>query len=1110
MSFSKPHGSTNIRECNLNSAKEVEREFAHMTGVFDHKETETNWEERQQCLVRLRSILQSECNTTWKDVVAKGIHDIIANLVKTLHSLRTVVALEALHLMSDIGSFVGHQLDPYSYEIIIVNLIRCSNVTKKIITSQALNSTITFLKTTSYHSKGVNVICNALEERNNQMRHFAAIYLRTLLQTHASKESSRCSMERSGSLDLIFQTLKKGLIDAMPLVREVCREAYWIIHTHWRVRAEKFFSTLDITTQRQIEKSKSQGNNIEKSPVSSGTSASQSRYSSSVPRRARPLSRATSAQSVLEERLNPNRLSYASTVMSEPIRSNVIKRPINRLSVASHPRYPTLTRNRSFTAETSSTVSSPCASDAPSPSNIRDNIVGLRTSLESKDVSINCKALRQLGQKLGQCTNTDLFDLTVLPNDVPSRIELVPILMGYLANDNAVQLHQTLMSWDCLAGVFVHILSFHHFAPTLLLRSHGGALRSQTSPMVSEDGHHEVELSHIYHLGLQRLKLYLKRVDAKLPQRLFDLLLAVAYPRSTTLLDPMIKRKLVTTAATRDQLLHGVLVWIDELLSEYIGLGIDDDPVMASEGEPWLSAWVEEKPQLWFDDDDNVERCVRYILPLLQRIRNEAMAYTPLVDVIRRLRMANERIFEQCTEDQDITIAKLLDVALHPSHAPALTIDRPTCSADGNFAKKDLLVVTDQVQPLEMGNTLTPPLSQKAVVSPSSAVDDFWNNNDGSDRHTGMTDDISKLAVNAQRKQSSTPPLVDSLAIPHAVAITTSSSKPPLSTIQTKRFTSSVPDVAPNDNKYLFAQGYDFEASKRRKIDRSAVSHSVPSGAADQEELIRTAIHQIEQSAVLDSSLFRQLRKLSRAPAQPCLWKAVANQEYLVVALLNAMATVLPGKMQDSLRSEAVQLMKELLVNQAEFLKQYEMIHDGDDTFISFCFRLAQSLIDCKTDMFSHVSCAAEDALETLLLRCRPETAIEVLWRLMFEQTRKEGTDFDKNTSESRCHPLGVIFTQVGKVASQSSEHSLQVFLQNGASDVLFTGYSHPDVSVRKSCVQALVGIHAVLGADYLKVYLPALRGDQLNLLKHYIARAQSNSATLPISRPSSSRSLFR
>lgn len=51
-------------------------------------------------------------------------------------------------------------------------------------------------------------------------------------------------------------------------------------------------------------------------------------------------------------------------------------------------------------------------------------------------------------------------------------------------------------------------------------------------------------------------------------------------------------------------------------------------------------------------------------------------------------------------------------------------------------------------------------------------------------------------------------------------------------------------------------------------------------------------------------------------------------------------------------------------------------------------------------------------------------------------------------------------------------------------------------INIRKSCVEAIVSFHEVIG-DKMYTYLVDLREDQTSLLKHYVAKALKKKAAI-------------
>ncbi|KAI9028956.1 clasp N terminal-domain-containing protein [Phycomyces nitens] len=370
----------------------------------------------------------------------------------SLKAFTISLALKALYLITDIGTFMGRYLDSYTFDIIFSNLLRCSSQSKKIIASQIIQVTNTFLSTTPFYSKTIQLLMTAIGEKNNQLRHFASVYLKTVLETHGKNESTKAAMERTGSHDLVEQIIKKGLFDATPFVREVCRQTYWVFYSLWPPRAERIMLSLDPTTRKQLEKHRIDG--IPNSSVCN------SRVSMPMPPRLRVsgMPARQSRLSTISTLASPLRTSIQSPRRSTLVRQNSMPSStstsiLSRKRPLTEPSQGTLPLRRPRTVPP---ADSPMVSPLPSHSLQTSSLSPLSSSsasasfellrgLQSNDVETNCRSL---------------------------RIELLPILTDYITQTTKdVQIYETLMSWESLANIFVRILSVNHYGPTYLISS---------------------------------------------------------------------------------------------------------------------------------------------------------------------------------------------------------------------------------------------------------------------------------------------------------------------------------------------------------------------------------------------------------------------------------------------------------------------------------------------------------------------------------------------------------------------------------------------------------------------------------------------------------------
>lgn len=145
-----------------------------------------------------------------------------------------------------------------------------------------------------------------------------------------------------------------------------------------------------------------------------------------------------------------------------------------------------------------------------------------------------------------------------------------------------------------------------------------------------------------------------------------------------------------------------------------------------------------------------------------------------------------------------------------------------------------------------------------------------------------------------------------------------------------------------------------------------------------------------------------------------------------------------------------------------------------------------------------------------------PPTAFEMLMAFVVYRSVIRPYD-DPTISGSRYHPVGSALNYVARSVRELNEvFYIEEWLTKGAVNAffkvrVFTAYtdfflitpiffmqgmnSHL-VNVRKSCVEAIVSFHEVIG-DHIYLCLTDLREDQSNLIKHYATKSLKKKASL-------------
>lgn len=216
----------------VNTKGELDEIIRDMHYWFEGKETEQNWLKREESMGTLRRLIAGNVSD-FQDVFLNGVRGLLDGIIKGITSLRTSLCKEGCALVQDVANAFGSAIDPM-VELLMQTLLKLSAATKKI-SSQLANSTIDIiLSKVTFNNRLLQHICSACQDKNVQPRLYATGWLKTMI----IKEQHKTHIENTGGVDLIEKSIKKGLGDANPGVREKMRATYWTFAKIWPARAE--------------------------------------------------------------------------------------------------------------------------------------------------------------------------------------------------------------------------------------------------------------------------------------------------------------------------------------------------------------------------------------------------------------------------------------------------------------------------------------------------------------------------------------------------------------------------------------------------------------------------------------------------------------------------------------------------------------------------------------------------------------------------------------------------------------------------------------------------------------------------------------------------------
>ncbi|OOO11351.1 CLASP N-terminal domain [Aspergillus oryzae] len=329
------------------TSKQVEDLFRVLSPAFEGRESEDNWRHREKYITSLRRLTYGNAPHDFPQPFFTGIKTNLDGIFKAVNSLRTTLSTNGCLLIQDLAKIGGSRMDPM-VEVIMQNLIKLCGGMKKISAQNGNVSVNDVLANVTYTPRLLQHVTSACQDKNAQLRLFAAGWLKTLLNKQSHHKSS---LEHGGGLALLEKSLKRGLTDANPGIREAMRGAFWTFHQMWPARGNNILSDLDNKTRHLLEKDPANPNRDQSSYLASDTLTVPSRSALKEAIAAHKKARLAPAKT-LPPRPESAQSSFSETKVSDPPAKSTgrtARAPLSSLSSApmrpgAKPRRPELAR----------------------------------------------------------------------------------------------------------------------------------------------------------------------------------------------------------------------------------------------------------------------------------------------------------------------------------------------------------------------------------------------------------------------------------------------------------------------------------------------------------------------------------------------------------------------------------------------------------------------------------------------------------------------------------------------------------------------------------------------------------------------------------------------
>ncbi|PWY98091.1 hypothetical protein BCV70DRAFT_202266 [Testicularia cyperi] len=239
-----------IRPVYIASRSDLERTFATMLPSYEGRESEHNWLNREQSMIKIRGLIVSGAHRQYGEAnFVAQLRTVQEGILKCVASLRTTLSMHAIHLVSELAMELGDDLGP-CVEGFLIALTGMAGFTKKIVANATQEAAAAIMVNVSFRPLYLQLVWQGYQDKNVATRTFAAEHLATILTHHAAHRKH--AIEGHGGLDLLDKCLRKGASDSNPAARSKSREAFWIFHQYWTDHANAILNSLDPPTKKQV------------------------------------------------------------------------------------------------------------------------------------------------------------------------------------------------------------------------------------------------------------------------------------------------------------------------------------------------------------------------------------------------------------------------------------------------------------------------------------------------------------------------------------------------------------------------------------------------------------------------------------------------------------------------------------------------------------------------------------------------------------------------------------------------------------------------------------------------------------------------------------------
>lgn len=1050
------------------SARDFEQELADMLPCFEGRESEKNWLKREKSLNRLRSILRGNAVRDHNVILITGLKALLEGIIKGMTSLRTSLCLIGLQFAKDLCTVLGPGADQF-VEQLLGTLVKLTGATKKIQAQAANVTTNVLLVSVSYHARLLQHLSLAIQDKNVTPRLYSTSWLRLVLEAHGDSKSQ---IEHAG-IDSLDKSIRKGLADANPGVREGMRLTYWKYASIWPDKANSIMSSLDGTAKKQLEKANptavAVGDTNHTEPATRPSHARGVSTSRPAIKTLVQMERARASQPSIDMIALPKtapaavpetgRSEQKSSLSSGPQRQGLggAVRPVVAV------KKPVATRVEDTLRSSIRSTSSQTAANPTNASPLRTEQMfsprrrkPITEQLESENWKTRVEGVITLACLLAnkEPPNTDGQKISL-----PTTETLAPILRKLMA-DSQAEVVDHLMAPEVIAEI-AKIIEWDCILPRVLLMA-------------------ETDESEVGHDVKSDCLPAVKKMFAP-AAAVHQCLDTLALLKVAGHLGKPIKPNFRFTTVQKRPIIKAVLIWLTEL--------IHDHQAAVDRGDEGNSA---------FSETSEYKLVMNRTMSMMTNIQPSSMNYSPLATFLKALRRSDEPTFDKNLD----TFEKPVIIALKKAWG-----EKPVEEIDGIDEPiadvQSVLGAVPEVLPMaavDLPVSISPETSMEGSLSlpttpshhPAIDVSVYGSNSSRTNEHEDMTMLPSMFAPKTPAGFRQALHMVDSpWSSNGSPTKVVEDSKNHIDSLKLEKL-----DLGQHkdgkENINVFQDASKFAGTDiwyRKQMRAQSIATPLPKSAQDKMELIDVLIARLNQDD-LDAPGYRKLIKIVRehptmktldnSSEAPDIWQAGVTIDHLIRASLNSLNT---KKIDSDLDVQCILLLRSCLTNQMQYFAGHE--HETISCILTIrnttnSKSLAAGLEEFALELISAVE--AKTGIITILQSLQTYVVDnEEIWK-----TRQ------LPSLQLALKALAIAVSQLNIKELEGFAQALSQLIVKALNDE-FVGPDIEIAEVRRNTVNLCMAMYSVIGdTRTVLTLLRDLKPSQQNLLTYYFANKSS------------------